>query len=457
MRRSPTIETLPLAATPLEVLAAWPADRPLVVLHSGAGDRRWSRWSIFATPRRWLEPDAATDPLDALDAATAETRLAAPPDGPTLPFVGGWIGYLSYELGAVIEPAARNVRRREASTRWPLLGLAWCPDALVHDGSTGVWYAVGDAAPPPIAPPGREPDREPRVGDWSSSLSPDDYLDAVERTLAYIGAGDVFQANVSQRLTAPFSGDPRRLALRALTASNAWYGAHLELPGGRTLVSMSPELFLETSADDRAVVTRPIKGTRPHHVAASELRASAKDAAELHMIVDLMRNDLGRVCTYGSVRVPAARSIETHGTVHHGVGAVTGTLRPDVSVTDLLRATFPGGSVTGAPKIRAMQIIDELEPVERGPYCGAIGFVSDHGDVRLNIAIRTLRATRHASPARGDGWEGTLEYAVGCGIVADSDPMDEYRESLDKAAVLAGVFGDAAPGRPRAIVGEGSG
>jgi para-aminobenzoate synthetase component 1 len=159
------------------------------------------------------------------------------------------------------------------------------------------------------------------------------------------------------------------------------------------------------------------------------------------MIIDLVRNDLGRVCQYGSVRVPAARTIETYRTVHHGVGEVRGILRGDVSFADLLGATFPGGSVTGAPKIRAMQIIDELEPVRRGPYCGSIGYISDCGNACLNIAIRTMALTGEPEAGRFDRMRGLLDYGAGGGIVADSQPIAEYRESLDKAEVLRLALG----------------
>ena len=208
----------------------------------------------------------------------------------------------------------------------------------------------------------------------TSSVNPDEYLTMVSNTIDYIAAGDIFQANITQRLCGTFDGSTRALGRSALALSQAWYGAYLELPAGRCLVSLSPELFLDADFNSRAVITRPIKGTRPTTVDARDLLESPKDAAELHMIVDLMRNDLGRVCEYGSVRVPQSRAIETHPTVHHGVAEITGSLCADVSLGRLLEATFPGGSVTGAPKIRAMQIIDELEPVSRGPYCGAIGF-----------------------------------------------------------------------------------
>jgi para-aminobenzoate synthetase component I len=196
------------------------------------------------------------------------------------------------------------------------------------------------------------------------------------------------------------------------------------------LVCNSPELFLRVTPDrqtgGRQVVTRPIKGTRRRGPGmGAELRDSRKDQAELNMIVDLERNDLGRVCEIGSVKVTEPRTIEEHPTVYHGAATIEGTLRSDVGLVDLLRATFPGGSITGAPKIRAMQIIDELEPARRGPYCGAIGYLSCDGHMQFNIAIRTMII-------KG----GQIHIPVGGGIVADSDPPAEYEETLVKAAAL---------------------
>jgi para-aminobenzoate synthetase component 1 len=398
-----------------------------MMLHSGRGHPRWARWSILAAPRSTHEISGSggdlIGELDRLGAQEPQTR-----DGstPPIPFLGGWIGYLSYDLGRRLEPAARH-RSASASAAddrgWPLGVLGWCPDALVYDNLTGGWYAVGD---PPWTPGPAHDGGGFRAGNLVSAVDPDAYLGTV---------------------SALFEGSTRRLGLTALALSGAWYGAYLELPGGRCLVSLSPELLLEVDAVTRRIVTRPVKGTRPSAATRRELRDSVKDTAELNMIVDLMRNDLGRVCEYGSVRVPQARIIETHPTVHHGVAEVTGCLSGGVGLGRLLSAAFPGGSVTGAPKIRAMQIIDELEAVRRGPYCGAIGFVSTCGRVGLNVAIRTIAL---AGRRRRGAWghlDGTLDYGVGGGIVADSTPMAEYRESMDKAAILRMVLG-APPVRP---------
>jgi len=461
MRQGPDINLLNWSLDPSEVLDRWPVDRPLLMLHSAGRHRRWARFSIFACPEGWFSFDGRShltggdrsagpaagfrdrplEDLDALLSATGGGRTGRPEVD--IPFLGGWIGFFSYDLGRVIEPAAGDATAAGDDRRWPLITLARCGSALVHDNLTGAWYAVGEKNRLALSFPVNEakPDTAPQVGRFASSLQPDAYLDAVSRTLAYIAAGDIFQANITQRLTATFAGSTRRLAARALAQSAAWYGAYLELPDGRCIISMSPELFLQLDGRTRAVVTRPIKGTRPGRGSRQELIDSEKDAAELHMIIDLMRNDLGRVCEYGSVRVPAARTIETHRTVHHGVGEVRGVLRKEVSFGDLLGATFPGGSVTGAPKIRAMQIIDELEPVRRGPYCGAIGYLSDCGNACLNIAIRTMALTGEREDGRFDRIRGLLDYGAGGGIVADSQPIAEYRESLDKAEVLRLALG----------------
>lgn len=442
--------------TPLEMLKAWPAERALMMLHSGRVHPRWARWSILAQPRvrfqfdgrsRWIgqpprmlrEVSFTHDPLRDLEAVTRATRLK---DERELPFAGGWIGYVSYDLGRWIEPRARCEGGAVEDRRWPLIDVAWCPAALVYDHVSQRWMRVarrGESSPQAVLPLSDEAPmdasaEEFEIGALHSRTTRAQYQQAVQRTIEYIGAGDIFQANIAQRFTADFAGSPRGLAQAAFSTAQPWYGAHLEFGPDRHMISLSPELFLHVAAATRHVVTRPIKGTRPIHDAPHTLAASSKDAAELHMIVDLMRNDLGRACEFGSIRVPHARQIESHPTIHHGVGEVCGTLREGLSISDILRATFPGGSVTGAPKIRAMQIIDELEPVRRGPYCGAIGFISDGGDITLNIAIRTLLLSGRSEENRR--FIGQIDYSAGAGIVADSHPAAEYEETLHKAAVV---------------------
>jgi anthranilate/para-aminobenzoate synthase component I len=281
----------------------------------------------------------------------------------------------------------------------------------------------------------------------------------VERVLDYIRAGDCYQVNLAHRLRAAFEGDARALTLALLAAARPWYGCHLDIQheGHRwTLSGASPERFLEISppqADGtRTITTRPMKGTRRASAQGSheDLRQSAKDRAELAMIVDLMRNDLGRVAALGSVRVAQARSIEQHGigegALLQSTATISATLAPGTTIIDVLRATFPPGSITGAPKIRAMQIIDELEHARRGPYCGSVGYFGDDGSAQLNVAIRTALI----SPPEGEAAASTdrpshyvtgstLSYWVGAGIVADSTPASEWEETLAKASAIEGA------------------
>jgi para-aminobenzoate synthetase component 1 len=249
------------------------------------------------------------------------------------------------------------------------------------------------------------------------------FRDAVLRAKEYIAAGDIYQVNLSQRFQCDVHA-PATEVYRALREANpAPYCAYLDI-GDAQILSSSPECFLKIR--DRHVVTRPIKGTRPRSADPTELLSSPKDNAELLMITDLERNDLGKVCEFGSVRVSEMKRVETFATVHHLVATVEGTLRRDVSHVDCVRACFPGGSITGAPKIRAMQIIDELEPHARGVYCGAIGYFGPNGESHFNIAIRTV--VQQGS---------RLTFHAGGGIVADSEPDAEYDETLAKAR---GIF-----------------
>lgn len=448
---------LHLPHDPVAAALGWPVDRPLLMLHSGTGGaaistvgasqnaalERWARWSILASPDSWL---TARTPSEVNEAFAVLERQSQPPvlsrSPGESPFQAGWIGLVAYELGRVMEPTAQQGHAID-DRHWPLLAMGRCDAALVFDHVHRQWSLAGNQSKAAqlalmIETNAREPAW--RTGALSSETTPDAYMAAVARTVELIAQGDIFQANITQRFSASFVGSTRALAQAAFAVSRARYGAYLELPEGRCVVSMSPELFLEVEGSSRRVVTRPIKGTLRGEADPAALVTSAKDAAELHMITDLMRNDLGRVCEYGSIRVAKPREIESHPTVHHGVSEVSGTLRRDVRVADLLRATFPPGSVTGAPKIRAMQIIDEIEPVQRGPYCGAIGFISDTGSISFNVAIRTIAMTGSRRTIDGciqwDAMEGVLDYGAGGGVVADSNPAAEYRESLDKAEVL---------------------
>jgi len=264
----------------------------------------------------------------------------------------------------------------------------------------------------------------------TSNFSRGDYEAAVQRAVEYIHAGDCFQVNLSQRLLAPQREHPLELYGRLRRLNPAPFAGYFDL-GDFQVLSASPERFLRVDAVG-AIETRPIKGTRPRGATVEEdaalvreLASSAKDIAENVMIVDLLRNDIGKVAEYGSVRVSRTCEVETFRFVHHLVSEVRGKLRPHLGPLDLLAAAFPGGSVTGAPKVRAMEIIAELEPTARGAYCGCLGWIGFNGAMDTNILIRTFTA--------GRGW---VQFPVGGGIVAESDPAREYEETLDKAAGL---------------------
>jgi len=267
-----------------------------------------------------------------------------------------------------------------------------------------------------------------------SNMSRDHYFKALEAVLEYIAAGDIYQANISQRFATGFSGDPWDLYRRLRSRFPAPFGAYLDC-GAFQVLSNSPERFLLVE-DDR-IFTCPIKGTRPRGMTLEEdarmighLRHDPKECAEHLMIVDLERNDLGKICRIGSVRVEQFEEIETYHTLHHMVSTVTGILEEGTGPIDCLRATFPGGSITGAPKIRAMEVIDEVEPTARGIYTGAIGFVGFSGAMELNIAIRTAIVTA-----------GRIYFQTGGGIVADSSPKREYEETLLKAETFFRTLG----------------
>ncbi len=453
-----------------EAAAAALSDRPrLAWLDSSRADARLGRWSIVASDPRWwltahggevlhgdvegsrvvaVEPGGAQGGLHALARAVeAEPELPLPEGAPALPFTGGAIGVLGFEL-------AREVERLPATTRddvgAPDLAFGWYDAAMVWDGVARGGWLVGRAEAV-RALRGRLDRRDagvPRAagaGVLRANLSRGDYLRAVARARRYIEAGDIYQVNFAQRFSTPFGGRGIDLYRRLRAVSPAPFAAYLDLrgaTGGIEVLSSSPERFL--LADGDRLETRPIKGTRPRGATAEEdarqiaaLRASAKDRAEHLMIVDLERNDLGRVAVPGSVRVPEFAALESYAQVHHLTSTVEATRRAGVGLEALLRATFPGGSVTGAPKIRALEIVDELEPTARGVYTGAIGYLSAHGRIDLSIAIRTITLA-----------DRVAHLHVGGAIVYDSSPEAEYAETLDKARGMARALGVALPDEP---------
>jgi para-aminobenzoate synthetase component 1 len=421
----------------------------------------------------------------ATDALSAVREVLAPHTAVPLaglpPFQGGAAGYIGYDWAAVLErlptpryddlaipdvmlgvydwvvawdhiagrawivasglPETGAAGRRRAAAR-----LAFVRQQLAAPASRGSEYSPGPRAAAhataygPIARAPSFPVTGAELGeaiDLRSSFTHARYLEAVSRVRDYIVAGDIFQANISQRLEAPLYEPPWDLYRRLRALNPAPFAAYLDFDGV-TVASASPERFVKVD-DARRVETRPIKGTRPrgigpeHDAALGQaLTESAKDRAENLMIVDLLRNDLSRVCRPGTVRVSELFTLERYATVHHLVSTVVGELAPGADAIDLFTSTFPGGSITGAPKIRAMEIIAEIEPSLRGVYCGAIGYVSATGTVDTSIVIRTYLAL-------GD----RVYFSVGGGIVADSDPEEEYRETLHKArALIAALAAD---------------
>lgn len=425
-----------------------PGGRALLESAGGPADLR--RWSIVAAEPAarlvawgerlaWWERGRSWrrrwgDPLAVLE---AEVAARARPLAGEVPLLGGGaIVAFGYDLGRRFE---RLPVRAADPLRWPDVDALLYDTVAVVDHAAGrlwiagpraaAWEARWRARPPLPPPPAAR-----AAGPLRRGFDRAGYEAAVRRVLAYIAAGDVFQVNLSQRFAVPAREPAWALYRRLRARAPAPFAAYLELAAG-TLVAASPERFLARRGE--IVETRPIKGTRPRGATPAEdaalaaaLWASAKDDAELRMIVDVARNDLGRVARLGTVRVPEVRRLEAHATVFHTVARVEAEVPRSVGLAGLLAATFPGASVTGAPKIRAMEILEELEPVRRGPYCGAFGYLDGAGRLDLAMAIRVLWVRR--------GW---VSWQVGGGVVADSDPAAEYEETLAKGRALAAALG----------------
>jgi para-aminobenzoate synthetase/4-amino-4-deoxychorismate lyase len=364
-------------------------------------------------------------------AGPGDGRAALPDPGG---FVGGgWFGVLGYQLGRRFE-ALPAPPRRPAPV--PDLRMSYYDHVLRYDAQTRTWWFESRAAPdraeghylriaallddPAPAGPGYQ------FGPFRMTPAPSAHQDAVARCLEYIAAGDIFQANICLRADAAFTGDPLAAFIRGVRDLRPAYAAYVATSHG-AVASFSPELFLDRRGRD--VRTAPIKGTAPLSADPADLVSSAKDQAENTMIVDLMRNDLSRVCLPGSVRVPAAARAEAHTGVWHLVRDISGTLRDGVTDSHLIGAAFPPGSVTGAPKVRAMELIGQLETTGREAYTGAIGYAAAER-LELNVAIRTFEFLG------GTAWIG-----VGGGIVLDSDPAEEMRECLHKLRPLLTAIG----------------
>ena len=446
-------------------------DLPGLVLLESARPGRNARWTyLTADPVAVLEaPAAGPDPFVVARRLVArlDPTPVVPADAP--PFLGGLVGFLGYDLGHVLE---RLPSMAADDQGLPPLRLALHDWVVAWDRRTGhAWLggraldgdgrrlarrlddvharliAASPVRGPTAAPAGGTMDSPdaPDPGEalrFRSSLSRAAYEAGVERVRQHIADGDIYQANLTRRLEAAYAGDPWALYRRLRTGDPSLFSAYLDLGPSpetgrpRALLSASPEPFLSLDTQG-TVATDPIKGTRPRgrdrgedRALACELLTSAKDRAEHVMIVDVLRNDLGRVCEPGTVRVPRLCRLERTAAVQHLVSTVTGQLAPGRDAFDLLAASFPGGSITGAPKIRAMEILEGLEPVRRGPYTGALGWIGPDGAMQTSILIRTFVA---------DGRRLTLH--VGGGITWGSDPVAEWEETVAKARGPLGAIG----------------
>lgn len=436
-----TLHALPYLADPAAYFERIRQAPGAVLLDSARPSAERGRFDLLsAWPLQTLTPqasEAGTAFLQRLRSSLAQLGPAQLPDDIELPFAGGLIGYLSYDFGRRLEQlpnlAADDLGLADAS-----LGLyAW---ALISDHQLQRSQLL-------FHPSLADAERQRLITLFDTSVAPsqthfsllapmlgdisrEDYRQAFDKVQAYIHAGDCYQINLTQRFRAPCAGDPWHAYQAVRQACPTPFSGFQALADGSCLLSFSPERFIQVS--NGRVETRPIKGTRPRSADAeqdarngAELLASRKDRAENLMIVDLLRNDLGRTCQIGSVKVPELFSLESYPNVHHLVSSVTGQLATDKDALDLIAGSFPGGSITGAPKIRAMQIIDELEPSRRALYCGSLLYIDVRGEMDSSIAIRSLLVK-----------DGQVCCWGGGAVVADSDWQAEYEESITKVKVL---------------------
>lgn len=445
-----SITPLPYSPDPLGVFACLRARPGAVLLDSGRPVAN-GRFDIMSCdPLATLEVTGVGTPFVTSDQLTPPPNLAndafalqqwllaqldTPQEHSELPFLGGLIGYWGYDLGLEAQAIA-SLQANAVSLPQARLGLYdWC---ITLDHETQQAWLVAS------------PTRREQVMAWLSEvplptapfalasafqgeLSHAQYVHRFNAVQRYIRAGDCYQINLAQRFFADYAGDEWQAYLRLRQATPTPFSGFMAWED-KAVLSLSPERFIRCR--DSEVETRPIKGTRPRgatpeedHALAEQLMSSRKDRAENVMIVDLLRNDLGRVCQPGSIRVPQLCHLESYPNVHHLVSVVQGTLASDYTPLALLKAAFPGGSITGAPKIRAMQIIDELEPCQRSVYCGSLGYVDVRGSMDTSIAIRTMVAEA-----------GRLHVWGGGGLVADSQADEEYAETLDKIRHLIGAL-----------------
>ncbi|MGY5368164.1 aminodeoxychorismate synthase component 1 [Enterobacter oligotrophicus] len=429
--RFPTVITLPWRSDAAEFWFARLSHLPFaMLLHSGYAAHPYSRFDILvADPLKTLTTDDLSptdDPLMQLQQEISALKLSATPN-PDLPFQGGALGLFGYDLGRRFETLPNHAKE---DIPLPDMAVGLYDWALIVDHQRQVvsllshsdvnarlaWLEAQKPAPA---------DAFSLTSDWRSNMSRQEYAEKFARVQAYLQSGDCYQVNLAQRFQATYQGDEWQAFTRLNASNRAPFSAFIRLEHG-AILSLSPERFIHLA--DGTIQTRPIKGTLPRladpvadRLQAEKLAASPKDRAENLMIVDLMRNDIGRVAEPGSVRVPELFVVEPFPAVHHLVSTVIARLPEARTACDLLRAAFPGGSITGAPKVRAMEIIDELEPHRRNAWCGSIGYVSLCGTMDTSITIRTLTACNE-----------NLYCSAGGGIVADSQVEAEYQETFDK-------------------------
>jgi para-aminobenzoate synthetase component 1 len=436
-----SVNALPYCADPAHYFARIHNAPGAVLLDAGrplAIRARYDILSAWPLAEIAIAPDeSAKEFLQRLRQSLNSLGAAQAPNDCPLPFTGGLLGYLSYDFGRRIEPMPGQAVDDLAISDGQFGLYAW---ALITDHQLGTSQLV---CHPQLAsaerlrlqqlfiqPTVNDPAPFTLQGPFKADISRAQYQHALARIQAYILAGDCYQVNFAQRFRANCQGEPWTAYCALRAACPTPFAGYLRLGHETAILSLSPERFLRLS--EGHVETRPIKGTRPRmsdpsadNAMANELLTSAKDRAENLMIVDLLRNDLSRNCRTGSVRVPELFALESYPNVHHLVSSVTGQLNAGCDALDLIGGSFPGGSITGAPKIRAMQIIDELEPTRRGLYCGSLMYLDVRGGMDSSIAIRSLLIK-----------DGQVSCWGGGGIVADSDWQAEYAESIAKVAIL---------------------
>lgn len=448
----PNLKSLPYTRTALLELFAPLAQQPwAMLLHSGFAEHSHNRFDILvAEPRVTLTTCGASteirqgiasscspnDPFQLLQQQLDAINLNPPANG-DLPFQGGALGLFGYDLGRRIETLPQLA---QADIELPDMAVGIYDWALIADHqkqrltllSYGDveqrWQWLGQQQAPSTQP-------FALTGQWQANMTRQQYGEKFRRIQAYLRSGDCYQINLAQRFSAPYQGDEWQAFCQLNASNRAPFSAFLRLPQNAVL-SVSPERFLWLA--NQQIQTRPIKGTLPRLADAAldaqqaqKLASSEKDRAENLMIVDLLRNDIGRVAQPGTVRVPELFVVEPFPAVHHLVSTITATLPATTPATELLRACFPGGSITGAPKVRAMAIIEELEPHRRNAYCGSIGYISLCGTMDSNITIRTLLTEN-----------GRISCSAGGGIVADSQEQAEYQETFDKVGRILPQLGE---------------